>query len=169
MEEFTQMADVVVVSAVLGEIVNAGVSKFNSKGAGSKIPKGFNDADQLKQCTDELNTALKNSGLEVESVQVRGSAATGVSSKGDGTFRIETQNGLPPSDIDVAVELKTPVTNITTSKNQPGFIHPDKMLKTYPELKTWSEKWSEILGREITPGGWQPGTLPKDPTNIILP
>ena len=34
MEEFTQMADVVVVSAVLGEIVNAGVSKFNSKGAG---------------------------------------------------------------------------------------------------------------------------------------
>jgi len=34
MEEFTQMADVVVASAVLGEIVNAGVSKFNSKGAG---------------------------------------------------------------------------------------------------------------------------------------
>ncbi len=81
---------------------------------------------------------------------------------------MEAQNGLKPSDIDVGVEFSKPLQNITTSKKQPGFIHPNKMMKNFPELKAWSEKWSNILGREITPGGWQPGTLPSDPSNIHL-
>ncbi len=49
--------------------------------------------------------------------------------------------------------------------NAGGFVHPDKLLKNFPELKNWSEKWGKILGREITPGGWNPGAL-KD-GNII--
>ncbi|NLW47278.1 MAG: hypothetical protein GXY86_08080 [Firmicutes bacterium] len=130
-------------------------------------PRGFSSAGQVKQCTVELEQALSKSGLKVKSIQVRGSAATGVSRKG-GNFRMEAQNGLKPSDIDVGIEFSDTVQNITTSKNQLGFIHPDKMMKNFPELKAWSEKWSEILGREITPGGWQPGTLQSDPSNIHL-
>ena len=136
------------------------------KSASTGIPNGFKDLKQLQQSTMELKDALGKSGLEVESIQVRGSAATGLSSKG-GEFRWEATNGLPASDIDVAIEFKNTI-NMTTSKNLPGFIHPDKVLKSYPELKGWSIKWSDILGRDITPGGWQPGTLPKEPSNIIL-
>ena len=137
------------------------------EGTLNSIPRGFSNASQVQQCTVELEQALAKSGLDAKSIQVRGSAATGVSSKGGG-FRMEAQNGLKPSDVDVGIEFNNPVSNITTSKNQPGFIHPDKMMKNFPELKAWSEKWSNILGRDITPGGWQPGTLPSDPSNIHL-
>lgn len=130
------------------------------------VPRGFSNGRQVLQCTSELKQALSSSGLDVKSIYVRGSSATGVSSKG-GSFRIEAQNGLKPSDIDVAIELNKPIENITTSKNQPGFIHPNKMMKNYPELQAWSEKWSDILGRDITPGGWQPGTF-NDPNTIKL-
>lgn len=112
--------------------------------------------------------ATNKSGLEVKSIQIRGSAASGVSSKGNGLFRETAENGLGPSDIDLGIELKSPLNKMNTSKNQPGFYHPDKIMKKYPELKAWSEKWTEILGREITPGGWQAGTLPSDPANIIV-
>ena len=136
-------------------------------GVGNTIPRGFKDASQVQKCTAELQEALAKSGLDAKSIQVRGSSATGFSRKG-GEFRMEAQNGLKPSDVDVGIEFNEPVSGITTSKNQPGFIHPDKMMKNYPDLQVWSEKWSEILGREITPGGWQPGTLPVEPTNIHL-
>ena len=33
------------------------------------------------------------------------------------------------------------------------------MLRKYPELKKWSEKWSKELGREVTPGAFNPGTF----------
>ena len=85
---------------------------------------------------------------------MRGSSVTGVSSKGGG-FRV---GGSKPSDIDVFIEFADDI-GLSTSKNIPGFIHPDKLMKKYPELKAWSDKWSKILGREITPGGFKPGTF----------
>jgi hypothetical protein len=71
---------------------------------------------------------------------------------------------MKASDVDVFVELADDVA-ISASKKIPGFIHPDKMMKEYPALRTWSEKWSKKLGREITPGGFKPGTF-CDPDTI---
>lgn len=48
---------------------------------------------------------------------------------------------------------------LSTSQSIPGFIHPNKLLNKYPALEKWSNTWSKILGCEITPGGFKPGTF----------
>ena len=121
------------------------------------VPRGFVDAKQFIKAGDELEKALKNSGLKFKSIGVRGSSVTNTSSKG-GEFRFVPENGLKASDIDVFIEFADDIP-LTGSQNIPGFIHPNKLLKKYPELKAWSDNWSKILGREITPGGFKPGTF----------
>ncbi|MDU9413779.1 hypothetical protein [Pseudomonas sp. zfem005] len=101
--------------------------------------------------------ALKESGLECQSIGVRGSSITNPSSK-CGSFRFDAQDGMKPSDIDVFIDLSKDIA-ISSSENISGFIHPNKLFKRYPALKAWSDKWSKILGREITPGGFKLGTF----------
>lgn len=125
------------------------------------IPRGFSSAKQFAQAGSELEAALQKSGLKYSNVGVMGSAVTNISSKGGG-FRQTAIGTLKASDIDVYVELTQ---QSGLKANSAGFVHPDKLLKNFPELKSWSDKWSEILGRQITPGGWNPGAL-KD-ANII--
>jgi hypothetical protein len=60
--------------------------------------------------------------------------------------------------VDVFIELKEDI-DLTDSKSIPGFIHPDKLAKRYPALKQWSKKWTQKLGREITPGAFKPDTF----------
>ena len=119
------------------------------------FPRGFSSAKQFAQAGSELESALQKSGIEYSSIGVRGSAVTNISSKG-GAFRQTAIGNLKASDIDVFVEFKQ---TSGLRANTSGFVHPDKLLKNFPELKSWSEKWSKILGREITPGGWNPGVL----------
>jgi hypothetical protein len=88
---------------------------------------------------------------------------TNISSK-DTAFRETALGNLKASDIDVFIELKKDI-GINASKNIPGFIHPGKLFQQFPSLLKWSEKWSKILGREITPGAFKPGTF-NDP-NVI--
>jgi len=95
--------------------------------------------------------------LPFKQIGVRGSSVTNSSSKG-GPFRVQAENEMKPSDIDVFVEFSDNIV-INSSKNIPGFIHPNKLFKQYPALQKWSDDWSKILGREITPGGFKPGTF----------
>lgn len=125
--------------------------------------RGFSSAGQFSQARTELAEALHKPGLKVRQSGVRGSVVTDVSSKGGG-FRVGAENGLKPSDIDVFIEFADDI-GLSSSQEIPGFIHPDKLLKNYPALREWSEKWSKILGREITPGGFKPGTF-NDPDVI---
>jgi hypothetical protein len=121
------------------------------------IPKGFSSAEQFTQVGNELKTALQESNIPFSNVGVRGSAVTNISSKG-GEFREVALGVKKASDIDVYVELTQQV-GLNSSKNIPGFIHPGKMMERYPALQQWAEKWSKILGREITPGAFNPGTF----------
>ncbi len=123
----------------------------------NSVPRGFTDTKQFAQAGDELVIALKESGLGFKNIGVRGSSVTNSSSKG-GSFRFESQNGMKLSDVDVFIEFANDVA-INSSKNIPGFIHPNKLFKQYPALKIWSDNWSKTLGREITPGGFKPGTF----------
>ena len=123
-------------------------------GGSKAIPKGFNNVDEFVQAGDELIDALKASKLDFSKIGVRGSSVTGVSSKGGG-FRT---GGTNPSDIDAFIEFSSDI-GLNASKNIPGFIHPNKLMKKYPALKAWAQKWSKILGREITPGGFKPGSM----------
>ena len=132
-----------------------GISGYS--GGLSKIPKGFNSAKQFIMAGDELAYALKKSGIEFTEIGVRGSAVTNISSKGGG-FREIAQNGLKASDIDVYIHLSNDV-SLNSSKNIQGFIHPVKLTNQYPLLRDWSNKWSTLLGREITPGAFKPGTF----------
>jgi hypothetical protein len=124
-----------------------------------KYPYGFKDEAQYRRAMNELNEALKKSGIDDANIGTRGSAVSGISSKG-GPFRIDTDPPLKPSDIDVFIESKKLTDGIKTSANIPGFAHPERVMDKYPALREWSNRWSSILGREITPGGFRPGTVP---------
>jgi len=121
------------------------------------IPRGFNDAEQFTQVGSELKIALQESGIQFSNIGVRGSAVTNVSSKG-GAFRETALGNLKSSDIDVYVELTQEI-GLKASENIEGFIHPGKLFEKFPALEKWSEKWSQVLGREITPGAFNPGTF----------
>jgi hypothetical protein len=71
------------------------------------------------------------------------------------------------SDIDFFVESGQLTQGCKTSRNIPGFVHPEKILNDYPLLNGWTQKWTEILGREATPGAFQPGTLPQSPAILV--
>jgi hypothetical protein len=95
-------------------------------------------------------------------VGARGSSVTGVSlTKG-------TQFG-PQSDIDFYIESQQLTDGYTTSKNIPGFVHPGKILPDYPLLQDWSTTWTNMLGRDVTPGAFVPGTLPSQPSIVVRP
>ncbi len=120
------------------------------------VPRGFSNAEQYAQCMKELNEALAKSGVTDAKIGVRGSAVTGQSSKG-GPFRMKAEGGRPPSDVDVFIESDQ-LTGKLNTRN--GFAHPDKVMKDNPALEQWSERWSTKLGREITPAGFESGTVP---------
>jgi hypothetical protein len=128
-------------------------------GATRTVPLGFESAEQFAQATQELQQALRASGIDDATVGVRGSSVTGNSPlKG-------TEFG-PQSDIDFFVESGKLTQDYRTSKNIPGFVHPKKLMADYPALQAWASKWSSVLGREVSPGGFVPGTVPSQPAIV---
>ncbi|MFY0256535.1 RHS repeat-associated core domain-containing protein, partial [Chitinophaga sp. 30R24] len=142
---------------------SGGMNMFGGAGRVVNIPRGFTSSEQFAQAGSELRGALEEAGISYSNVGVRGSAVTNMSSKG-GAFRETALGNLKASDIDVFINLSEDI-GLNASKNINGFIHPAKLLRQYPTLLEWSEKWTKILGREITPGAFKPGTF--NDTNVI--
>ena len=132
-----------------------------SNAAKTAVPRGFASAEQFGQASAELRTALQSNGITDATIGVRGSSVTGTSFKTGQPFG-------PASDIDFFVESGQLTNGLKTSSSIPGFVHPDKVMKAFPDLRAWSESWSSTLGRPISPGGFVPGTVPSHPT-IIAP
>ncbi|MDO3569080.1 hypothetical protein Q3O89_22355, partial [Ralstonia pseudosolanacearum] len=131
-------------------------------GATRTVPHGFSPEDQFVSAAEDLQNALQRSGIKDATIGVRGSSVTGRSlTKG-------TPFG-PQSDIDFFVESRQLTDGYSTSKNIPGFVHPNKILPDYPLLQDWAESWTKTLGRDVTPGAFVPGTLPKQPSIIVKP
>jgi len=111
------------------------------------IPRGFNNAEQYAQAGVELKAVLQKSSIEYSKIGVRGSSVTNVSSKSGG-FRNTAIDNLKASDIDVYIEFIQKAANAS----QKGFIHPDKLMKTYPALKSGHQNgvifWVERLLQE---------------------
>lgn len=129
-------------------------------GANRTVPLGFQAEPEFLTAAKELQTALRNSGIDDAVVGVRGSSVTGYSiTKG-------TQFG-PQSDIDFFIESVKITDGYTLSKNIPGFVHPNKILPDYPALQDWSAKWTNNLGRDVTPGAFVPGSLPVQPSILV--
>jgi len=136
------------------------VPSEGSGAAAEGTPLGFESAEQFQQATAELEDALAKSGIEDGSIGVRGSSVTGQS------FRTGQQFG-PKSDIDFFVESQQLTQGLKTQPNIPGFVHPDRIQAAFDPIAAWAEKWSQILGRKVSVGGFQPGTVPPGP--IISP
>jgi hypothetical protein len=116
------------------------------------VPRGFSSADQFIQASGELRVALARSGITDAQVGLRGSSVTGFSS----------QTGAPfsaLSDLDFFAESAQLTKGFSTSRNISGFVHPGKLLGTFPEIGAWSSRWSRILGHEVSLGGFTPGSL----------
>lgn len=124
------------------------------------FPNGFKDQSQFEQAATELLTALRNSGINDGLVGVRGSSITGVSSNPNSPSFGRPFG--PRSDIDFFVQSS----QITERFGGKRFIHPDELIDALPALEAWSKKWTQELGRKITPAAWQPGSLPNTPSII---
>src|SRR5262249_43360974 len=125
-----------------------------------RVPLGFEGEAQFNQAAKELKEALTASGVDDATIGVRGSAVTGRSPEKGTLFG-------PQSDIDFFVESQKLTEGLTTSKRIPGFVHPDKVIRNNPALGEWTEKWTQILGRKVSPAGFQPGTVPNQPKITI--
>jgi hypothetical protein len=129
-------------------------------GAVRRFPLGFKDEEQFLKATEELEEALKKSGINDGTIGVRGSSVTGESLTKGTPFHAK-------SDIDIYVESKQLTDGFKTSGNIEGFVHPGKIFKKYPILEEWTVKWKAILNRDITPGAFVPGSLPNQPTIVV--
>ncbi|VVG72517.1 hypothetical protein PAP18089_03513 [Pandoraea apista] len=125
-------------------------------GATRTVPLGFTPETQFMAASQDLQKVLTQSGITDATIGVRGSSVTGYSlTKG-------TQFG-PQSDIDFFIESGQLTDGYSTSRNIPGFVHPNKILPDYPLLQDWSTNWTNTFGRDATPGAFVPGTLPVQP------
>src|SRR5262249_33445318 len=100
------------------------------------------------------------SGITDATIGVRGSSVTGVS------FSTGLPFG-PASDIDFFVESRQLTQGLRTSQKIPGFVNPNLIHSTCDPIAEWSQIWSENLGRKVSVGGFQPGTVPVGP--VIRP
>jgi uncharacterized Zn-binding protein involved in type VI secretion len=149
------------VAAIERQTYSDALTGLPINGATRTVPHGFADNRQFLSAARDLLAALEESGVSDATVGVRGSSVTGFSAQKGTLFG-------PQSDIDFFVESGQLTNGYTTSKNIPGFVHPQKILPDFPSLQTWAERWSKILGREVTPGAFKPGSIPKDPSIVII-
>lgn len=167
-DELSGMDRAVDVLNTIGMVASVGAGAASSlertvvsaASAAETLPRGFANAGQFGQATAELEMALAKSGITDASIGVRGSSVTGVS------FRTGKPFG-PASDIDFFVESRQITEGLTTSPNIPGFVHPNKIGASFDPIAEWSQIWSENLGRKVSVGGFQPGTVPVGP--VIRP
>ncbi len=120
---------------------------------------GFPTYYEFQTAMSELQTALRNSGIVDAKVGVRGSAVSGKSYKTGEPFG-------PKSDIDVFAESKQLTESVPTRPK--GIAYDRDVQATYPELQAWSERWSEITGRDVKVAGWRPGSLPANEPYVKL-
>jgi RHS repeat-associated protein len=144
--------------ALIGAAGKAGIAAASAEGGG--VPRGFASGEQFSQAAQELNAALAKSGIGDASIGVRGSSVTGVSARTGQPFG-------PASDIDFFVESRQLTEGLKTQPRIPGFVHPDRINAVFDPIAEWSEIWSENLGRPVSVGGFQPGTVPLGP--VIRP
>ncbi|WP_212801038.1 RHS repeat protein [Pseudomonas sp. St290] len=129
-------------------------------GATRTVPLGFNPETQFTAAAQDLLDVLTQSGITDATIGVRGSSVTGFSLTKGTAFG-------PQSDIDFFIESRQLTDGYTTSKNIPGFVHPNKILTDYPLLRDWSTNWTSTLGRDVTPGAFLPGKLPVQPSIVV--
>ena len=117
------------------------------------LPRGFKNSAQFAKAQTELKAALEASGVTDARIGVRGSAITGQNSQTGKPFG-------PKSDIDFYAESAQLTEGQTFSPNIPGFVIPKWIGKSFPAIQEWSSRWSGILGRKVSVGGFVPGMVP---------
>ena len=141
---------------------NASVAGVPINGATRNVPLGFESESQFLSAAKQLQDAMRANGITDATVGVRGSSVSGFG----GNPRSPTFGKPfgPTSDIDLFVQSAQAVGQF---KNQPNFIHPDKVIDAFPNLESWSQTWSDILGRPVSPAIWKPGALPSTPAILV--
>ncbi len=156
-------------AAAKSPATDAVVTAINGAAFDLAYPRGFQSAEQFAQAMNELRSILQEAGITDARIGVRGSSVTGVNSRTGAPFREMSDPGppfKPPSDIDFFVESDQLTEGFHTSRNIPGFVYPDDLNAAYPNIRRWTTYWSTNLGREVSVGGFQRGTVPKQPALI---
>ena len=136
-----------------GLSINARPPSVNSK----VIPRGFTDSNQYNKAMKELQSIVGETGATDARLGISGSSVTGYKYTTGAPFG-------PASDIDVFVESNTLTQGLRSSSTIPGFVKPEVFMSENSAISSWAQKWSNILGREVSVGGFPAGGLPERPT-----
>jgi filamentous hemagglutinin len=153
-----KLADTAVAASLGGSKGTLTATPVN--GATRTVSLGFQSEIQQAQAINELQGALTASGITDATIGVRGSSVTGLNYRTGASFSAA-------SDIDVFIESAQLTNGLSTSKNIPGLVHPNLIMKNYPYLDQWANDWTKILGRDITPGAFTPGKIPDHPAILF--
>ncbi len=109
----------------------------------------------------ELESALKDEGIPVSSVGVRGSSVTYHSNNPKKVGSFFDKRGKGTSDIDVFFVTKA---HLKPQPSKTGFFSDKKIAEKYPKIDAWNNKWTGQLGRKVAAAGFRP-TAPMKPGN----
>jgi hypothetical protein len=138
------------------------LSGVGINGATRNVPLGLESESQFLKASQELREIMSAQGINDATIGVRGSSVTGFGANPKSPTYLQPFGAN--SDIDFFVQSSKAVNQF---KGQPNFVHPDNMVRAYPALETWSQKWTGILGRPVSPAAWRPSELPTTPTILV--
>ncbi|MFN7922240.1 MAG: hypothetical protein U0Q16_19205 [Bryobacteraceae bacterium] len=116
-------------------------------------PLGFCDRQQFEECMQDLCNTAHACGIPCDTVGMRGSAVTFWSKSPHKKGHFFDQTGWKKSDLDAFIVSRA----LKQGANAVGFVHPNWIENSYPELEDWSVKWSRLLDRDISVAGFVAG------------
>jgi hypothetical protein len=135
--------------------------------------RGFRNTGEVVERAGNLRNRLIKLGFDDVEIGIRGSAVTGLSSKGDGFRWTETAGGLKPSDVDFFFVSRTLEDKVSRLGGNfvSGRLKPETLAQFFPEisdaLQEFSEQTTVQIGRksdatllqESLVGSLEPGTF----------
>ena len=124
---------------------------FDGFGRVRTTTEAIAEAGVLTEAAVELSAIVEELGITDATIGIRGSSVTGFSFKTGLAFKIE-------SDLDFFIESNQLLRGLVT--NSKGMVYSSILEDAFPEIATWSTRWSAILQRDVNVAGWLLGRVP---------
>ncbi len=155
------------------DMKNVGVTQQQIQLMKAKIlPLGFKNEAQFKQFKLDLDTSLKEAGLNDADIGLTGTSTTFYSENpGKRTGHHWDADPKNIGDFDFNITSSTMVKKFKEAGREAsekyGVFTRHYIQTTFPALDSFRIKWSNILNREVNFAGY-PKPVPRDPTEFIL-
>lgn len=137
-----------------------------------EAPLGFESVEQFTQFKSELDVALKSAGLKDAEIGLKGTSTT-FYSENPGKPLGHHWDAVPsaPGDYDLNITSQAMVKKLqnvgVTPSEKYGVFKTKDIEKNFPQLNSFQENWSRVLGRDVNFVGY-PKPVTRDATEYVL-